>query len=61
MSDQFGFFTPFTLYLVNGDWVLDPQQPAPAVIAAEPPHRHCVVSRPGDRAIRNRGSTRPVR
>ena len=23
-SDQFGFFTPFTLYLVDGDWVLDP-------------------------------------
>ena len=32
-SDQFGFFTPFTLYLVNGDWVLDPQQPVPAVPA----------------------------
>jgi hypothetical protein len=27
-SDQFGFFTPFTLYLVRGDWVLDPNQPA---------------------------------
>jgi len=27
-SDQFGFFTPFTLYLVGGDWVLDPNQPA---------------------------------
>jgi len=26
-SDQFGFFTPFTLYLVGGDWVLDPNQP----------------------------------
>jgi len=27
-SDQFGFFTPFTLYLINGNWVLDPEQPA---------------------------------
>ena len=34
LSDQFGFFTPFTLYLVNGDWVLDPQQPAPAVTSS---------------------------
>ena len=33
LSDQFGFFTPFTLYPVNGDWVLDPQQPRPAAIA----------------------------
>ncbi|MEP6562576.1 MAG: hypothetical protein ABJD68_16060, partial [Nakamurella sp.] len=23
-SDRFGFFTPFTLYLVDGQWVLDP-------------------------------------
>jgi hypothetical protein len=36
LSDQFGFFTPFTLYLVDGDWVLDPQQPSavPAIVAA---------------------------
>ena len=27
-SQQFGFFTPFTLYLVGGDWVLDPNRPA---------------------------------
>jgi hypothetical protein len=29
-SDRFGFFTPFTLYLIGGDWVLDPNQPAAA-------------------------------
>jgi hypothetical protein len=27
-SQQFGFFTPFTLYLIDGDWVLDPNRPA---------------------------------
>ena len=26
-SERFGFFTPFTLYLVGGRWVLDPQHP----------------------------------
>lgn len=35
-SSQFGFFTPFTLYLVAGDWVLDPARPAPAVSGAPP-------------------------
>ncbi|MET0864697.1 MAG: chitobiase/beta-hexosaminidase C-terminal domain-containing protein [Nakamurella sp.] len=25
-SDQFGFFTAFTLYLIGGEWVLDPNQ-----------------------------------
>jgi pimeloyl-ACP methyl ester carboxylesterase len=25
-SKQFGWFTPFTLYKINGDWVLDPNQ-----------------------------------
>jgi hypothetical protein len=33
-SDEFGFFTPFTLYLVDSRWVLDPQQPAVAPGAA---------------------------
>lgn len=28
LSGEFGYFAPFTLYLVNGQWVLDPQQPA---------------------------------
>ena len=27
-SQQFGFFTPFALFLVDGDWVLDPNRPA---------------------------------
>ena len=36
LSDQFGFFTPFTLYLVGGDWVLDPQQPVSAVALVGP-------------------------
>ena len=35
-SDQFGFFTPYTLYLVDGDWVLDPTQSAAAGDAAQP-------------------------
>jgi hypothetical protein len=39
-SDQFGFFTPFTLYHVNGDWVLDPQQPAPATLSPEQADAH---------------------
>jgi pimeloyl-ACP methyl ester carboxylesterase len=35
LSQQFGFFTPFALFLVDGDWVLDPnraarQRPRPA-------------------------------
>jgi hypothetical protein len=34
-SDQFGFFTPFTLYLVGGDWVLDPEHPAAAELSPE--------------------------
>ena len=33
-SDQFGFFTPFALYLVDGYWVLDPQNPAGAVLSS---------------------------
>jgi pimeloyl-ACP methyl ester carboxylesterase len=28
LSQQFGSFTPFALFLVNGDWVLDPNRPA---------------------------------
>ena len=28
LSQQFGFFTPFALFLVSGDWVLDPGRPA---------------------------------
>jgi hypothetical protein len=28
LSQQFGFFTPFALFLVDGDWVLDPNRPA---------------------------------
>lgn len=36
-ADQFGFFAPFTLYLVNGDWVLDPGRPAvPSPAVATP-------------------------
>ena len=27
-SQQFGFFTPFALFLIDGDWVLDPNRPA---------------------------------
>ncbi|MET0966856.1 MAG: hypothetical protein ABWZ02_10685 [Nakamurella sp.] len=37
-SDQFGFFTAFTLYLIEGDWVLDPNGspvPSPELTAAE--------------------------
>ena len=30
-SDQFGFFTAFTLYLINGDWVLNPNVTVPPV------------------------------
>ena len=34
-ADQFGFFAPFTLYLVGGDWVLDPSRPSvPAPVGA---------------------------
>jgi pimeloyl-ACP methyl ester carboxylesterase len=32
-SRQFGFFTPFTLYLVNGAWVLDPDHPIESALA----------------------------
>ncbi|HEY5879063.1 MAG TPA: chitobiase/beta-hexosaminidase C-terminal domain-containing protein, partial [Nakamurella sp.] len=35
-ADQFGFFTAFTLYLIDGDWVLDPGRPAAPVPAAPP-------------------------
>jgi pimeloyl-ACP methyl ester carboxylesterase len=35
-ADQFGFFAPFTLYLVGGDWVLDPNRPAPPAPTGEP-------------------------
>ena len=45
LSDQFGFFTPFTLYLVDGDWVLDPQQPAGAAAIAGPDPRPSANSR----------------
>jgi hypothetical protein len=34
-SDRFGYFTPFTLYLVDGRWVLDPAQPAEVELTAE--------------------------
>jgi pimeloyl-ACP methyl ester carboxylesterase len=34
-SDQFGFFTPFTLYLVDGDWVLDPQRPTVVLLRTD--------------------------
>lgn len=42
LADRFGFFAPFTLYLVAGTWVLDPRRPAPvagagARTAAGPP------------------------
>ena len=33
-SDRFGYFTPFTLYLVDGRWVLDPAQPAAVELTA---------------------------
>jgi hypothetical protein len=33
-SSQFGFFASFTLYLVGGDWVLDPTRPAAPVSGA---------------------------
>src|SRR4051794_12074108 len=29
LSQRFGFFTPFALFLVAGEWVLDPSRPAP--------------------------------
>jgi len=57
LSDQFGFFTPFTLYLVDGDWVLDRQQPssAPAMVDTGEPAavmsaatRVTAVPEPGD-------------
>jgi hypothetical protein len=32
-SQRFGFFTPFTLYLVNGHWVLDPNRPQERMLA----------------------------
>ena len=35
-SDRFGFFTPFTLYLVGGDWVLDPNRPTVAQVRVQP-------------------------
>ncbi len=42
-AEQFGFFAPFTLYLIDGSWVLDPAAPAPAAPAlpepAPPAHR----------------------
>ncbi|WP_395726464.1 chitobiase/beta-hexosaminidase C-terminal domain-containing protein [Nakamurella sp.] len=48
-ADQFGFFAPFTLYLVGGDWVLDPSRPAapaPARAAGAP-----VAAHPGSLTI----------
>ena len=36
-SQQFGFFTPFTLFLVDGDWVLDPNRPARRLPQPAPP------------------------
>lgn len=37
-SQQFGWFTPFALYLVDGEWVLDPDRPVrlrpPAAVGA---------------------------
>jgi hypothetical protein len=35
-SDRFGFFTPFTLYLVGADWVLDPNRPTVAQVRVRP-------------------------
>jgi hypothetical protein len=36
---QFGL-APFTLYLVDGDWVLDPRQPVPSRVAPRPAASH---------------------
>lgn len=45
-ADQFGFFAPFTLYLIGGDWVLDPNRPTtPAPAAAG--RAHSGADRPG--------------
>jgi pimeloyl-ACP methyl ester carboxylesterase len=47
-ADQFGFFTVFSLYLVNGRWVLDPAAPAPAPApAAQPRGARGPGGRPG--------------
>jgi hypothetical protein len=35
-AGQFGFFATFTLYLVGGDWVLDPDRPAAPASGAPP-------------------------
>ena len=38
-AQQFGWFTPFALYLVDGEWVLDPDRPVhlrpPAAVGAD--------------------------
>jgi hypothetical protein len=48
-SDQFGFFTAFTLYQIDGEWVLDPNGgPAAAVaerVTAAPPENSPVLVR----------------
>jgi len=46
-SDQFGFFTPFTLYLVGGAWVLDPNQPIAAQAVAPQPAAERTASAAG--------------
>ncbi len=45
-ADRFGFFAPFTLYLVGGDWVLDPDRPARPVRAGA-----AAAARPGSVTI----------
>ena len=47
-ADRFGFFAPFTLYLVNGDWVLDPSTPvAPDPARARTGQARGSADRPG--------------
>jgi hypothetical protein len=66
-SDQFGFFTPFTLYLVSGDWVLDPNRPTvvqvrvrPVAAGAEPLLRATMDETGSSVTIAAGGSTDPI-
>ena len=61
-SQQFGFFTPFTLFLVDGDWVLDPNRPArrlPQPAPAGAPDQTAAGSAPAPHpGARRRSTTR---
>ncbi|WP_420124203.1 hypothetical protein [Nakamurella sp.] len=58
LADRFGFFAPFTLYLVADGWVLDPRRPTPVApagvtaVGAPPATGSVTVDVPADAQVR---------